>query len=293
MTDALPDFDLLWDYDAPAETEAKFRALLDAASQNQAYRLELLTQIARTQGLQRKFDEAHQTLDEVEKQSAAAPARVHIRYFLERGRVFNSSKRPDQARPLFLEAWELASARGEDFYAVDAAHMMGIVEPAPEAMAWNLKALALAERSTDERARKWRGSLCNNIGWTYHDEGKYTQALDMFQRALSWREASGTPKQIRIARWCVARALRSLGRLQDALEIQRALLAEHQSAHSKDGYVYEEIGECLLALNQVDEARPYLALAYEELSQDPWLVENEEARLVRLKGLAGDRPPTS
>ena len=289
MTDSLPDFDSLWDYDAPAETEKKFRALSAAAAMNEAYRLELLTQIARAQSLECKFEEAHRTLDEVEQRVLAAPVRVRIRYFLERGRTLNSARHPDQARPLFLKAWALASASGEDFYAVDAAHMTGIVESPAEGLAWNLKALALAERSTDERARNWRGSLYNNIGWTYHDNCEYSEALDMFQRALRFREEAGEISRLRIARWCAARALRSLGRVEEALERQRALLAEHEAANSKDGYVYEELGECLLALNRPDEARPYFALAYEELSKDPWLVENEETRLMRLESLVEDK----
>ena len=47
-------FDDLWEYNQPAETEQKFRAHLaeHAATMSDEERLELLTQIARTQGLQ-------------------------------------------------------------------------------------------------------------------------------------------------------------------------------------------------------------------------------------------------
>src|SRR5262249_52931333 len=57
--DGLPDFDALWNYDQPAETERAFREALarTEAAALLGYRLELLTQIARTQGLQRRFDE--------------------------------------------------------------------------------------------------------------------------------------------------------------------------------------------------------------------------------------------
>ena len=41
-----------------------------------------------------------------------APARVRLRYLLERGRVLNSSGKPDEARPLFLQAWELGTQPG-------------------------------------------------------------------------------------------------------------------------------------------------------------------------------------
>jgi len=46
------------------------------------YLLQLLTQIARTQGLQRKFDDAHKTLDDVQKDMNAKTATAEIRFFL-------------------------------------------------------------------------------------------------------------------------------------------------------------------------------------------------------------------
>ena len=62
-------FDALWDYQHPDQTEAAFRQLLPQAEHNhdRSYHLQLLTQIARTQGLQRQFAEAHKTLDKVKE----------------------------------------------------------------------------------------------------------------------------------------------------------------------------------------------------------------------------------
>jgi tetratricopeptide (TPR) repeat protein len=285
----LTSFDDLWDYDKPGETEAKFRALLPASTANRDAHAQLLTQIARTQGLQRQFDQAHRTLDEAQALLTDELPRARVRYLLERGRVYNSSEQPDRAQPLFLEAWEHAQKAGEDSLAVDAAHMLAIVAPSDQKMAWNLEALALAERSTDARARNWRGSLYNNIGWTYHDAGEYNRALELFEKALRFREEQGRAREIRVAKWCMARALRSLGRVREALDIQRGLLAESQDTDEKDGYVLEELGECLLLLNQPAEAQPRFAAAYEELSKDPWLAENEPARLQRLRELGQAR----
>jgi tetratricopeptide (TPR) repeat protein len=284
---ALPEFDSLWDYNQPAETEARFRERLPVAREagDKAYLAELLTQIARAQGLQRRFDDAHHTLDEAESLLSADMARPRIRYLLERGRVFNSSGKKELARPLFLLAWETARAAGEDAYAADAAHMMGIVEPAEHQLEWNLKALELAESSDDPQTQRWRGPLYNNIGWTYHDLGQYEDALAMFRRSVAWRESRGERREAQIARWTVARALRSLGRVAEALDMQRALQAELASDGVNDGYVPEEIGECLLLFGQPDAARPYFADAYAQLSGDDWLVANEAARLERLKQL--------
>ncbi|MCA0457570.1 MAG: tetratricopeptide repeat protein [Chloroflexi bacterium] len=281
------DFDNLWNYDDPATTERQFRQLLMAGFtiQDAAYRAQLLTQIARAQGLQRHFEAAHQTLDQAAKLLTPELMTARVRYLLERGRVFNSSEKVDQARPLFLQAFQLAQSAEEDFYAVDAAHMLAIVESGDEQLAWNLKALTLAEASEQPRAKKWLGSLYNNIGWTHHDAGRYDEALTIFEKALAWHKEYGKPSTLRIAKWSVARALRSLGRVDEALERQRALLVEHEQAGTSDGYVSEEIAECLLLLGKTDEARPHFARAYAELSQDSWLVENEVSRLERLKQL--------
>ncbi len=290
MTD-LTDFDALWDYDNPAETESKFRALVPVArdSGDAAYYAELLTQIARTEGLQRKFEQAHGTLEEAWELLAnnLMNSRAFVRYLLERGRVFNSSQHPEEARSFFGRAWDLARRLNEDAYAIDAAHMIAIVSEPEAQMTWNLEAMALAEKSADPRARKWLGSLYNNLGWTHHDAGRYAEALDLFERGVRFREELKQEPQLRIAKWCVARCLRSMGRIDEALARQQASLAEAGS--SSDGYVYEELGECLLAVNRADEARPYFAQAYELLSQDSWLVENEAGRLARLKELSGQQ----
>jgi tetratricopeptide (TPR) repeat protein len=283
-----PDFDALWDYQHPDATEARFRQVLSQIPQHTAHYAELLTQIARAQGLQRHFTEAHQTLDTVEQLLPTTADRTTIRYLLERGRAFNSSGRPEEARPLFLGAWDGARALGEDFYAVDAAHMLGIVELADQQLAWNLRALEHAEQSADPRAQGWVGSLYNNIGWTYHDAQRYDDALAMFEKALQWRTEQGHAREIQIARWCVGRTLRSLGRAEEALLLQQALADELTQRGETDGYVYEEIAECLLLLNRPSEAQAYFADAYRELSQDAWLVEREPARVERLQKLGAD-----
>ena len=42
-----------------------------------------------------------------------------------------------------------------------------------------------------------------------------------------------------------------------------------------DGYVYEEIGECLLLQNKKTESKSYFQKAYELLPKDKWLVVND------------------
>ena len=286
-----PDFDALWDYDNPAATEAEFRKLLldHRANRDPEYQPQLLTQIARAQGLQMKFEEADATLDQAEALITEESPVARVRLLLERGRVRNSSQRREESKAFFLKAWDRAREIGADAHAVDAAHMLGIVEPGEASVKWNRTAIEYAEKSQDLKARRWLGSLYNNLGWTYHGEGEYEEALALFQKALAAREAEGKEAPIRIARWCVARATRSLGRFEEALEFQLRLKKETEAAGAPDGFVEEEIGECLLALERAEEAKPHFAAAYRLLSQDPWLKRDQPERLERLRDL-GDVP---
>ena len=281
------DPDALWDFADPAGSESRFRAALTAAPSLPAEaRAEIQTQIARAQGLQRRFAEGHATLDEIESSPKPRSDRVDIRIALERGRLRNSSGDSASSVAHFTRAWELARTAGEDALAVDAAHMLAIVVPGEGAMPWHERAFALARSSPDAKAAAWIGSLGNNLGWTLHDLGRAEEALEAFQKALTWREAKGDMGTIRIARWAVARCLRTLARPAEALAIQQSLAEELAAAGEDDPYVDEEIGECLLALGRAGEAAPHFARAHAGLAADRWLAEHEPDRLKRLHDLA-------
>src|SRR4051812_6227839 len=176
---ALPDFDTLWDYAHPDETERKFNEILPQAQQaNDPSNLaQLLTRIARTQGLQGKFDDAHATLDRAEKMLTDDLKLARVRYLLERGRVFNSGGQSDRAMPLFVQAHELADMEKLGRYAIDAVHMIAIVEPDPaRQVEWNLKGIAMAQ--ADATQRGWLWSLYNNIAESYALLHEYQNALD-------------------------------------------------------------------------------------------------------------------
>ena len=290
MTDIqITEFDKLWDYNNPAETEKKFRGILPEIEKtgDRNIHLQLLTQIARTNGLQMKFDEAHKILDEVERQLNDDLKIVKLRYLLERGRVYNSSKKKEKAKELFLKAFELGKEIKEYNLTVDAAHMMAIVESDDEALKWNETAMQIAENSGDEKAKGWLGSLYNNTGWTYFEKKDYDKALQFFEKCLKWQEERNKSLGIFIAKWSVAKTLRMKGKTDDAIEIQTALLKEIEDGKAEeDGYVYEELGECNLIKENTEKAKKYFKKAYELLSKDIWVAENEKDRLQRIKELS-------
>jgi len=282
-----------WDYAKPADSEQRFRVLLAQWPPGDPQALMIATQIARTQALRRQFAEAHATLDTVEAQLDGAPSQVRVRYLLERGRTFNSAGAAERAVPLFTAALSLAECNADAFYAVDAAHMLGIAAPPGARLDWNLKALAMAEGAKDPRAKRWLAALYNNIGQTYLERRAYAQALEYFRKALPAYEQRGDGDGIRLARWTIARAQRSLGQLDDAEKAQRELAAEYERLGEPDGYVYEELAEIALARGDTAGAKPWAARAHATLKDDPDLKANEPARLARLAAIGAGAAPAA
>ena len=279
------DVSPLWNFADPAASEVAFRQAL-AKAQGLDDELTLQTQIARTYSLRSRFDEAHALLDRIEPRLVAAGPEPRVRLLLERGRTWRSSKAPDRARPLFVEAADRARSAHLDALEVDALHMIALVEPAPnEQLAWNRQALAVAAASSDPVARNWDASLANNIGMSLHDQGRDSEALASFETALAARERIGDARRIREARWMVAWSLRLLQRHDEALAILMRLDAESAAAGEPDGYVAEEIGENLLAQNHGNAARPYFAKAWTLLAADTSLDRPSAERLARLERL--------
>ncbi len=281
-------FDTLWNYSKPAETESKFREMLEAFSSgnNLSEYLQLKTQIARTFSLRRMFDDAHKMLDEVENQLPEENDLAHARYHLERGRTFNSSGNKEQAFYQFTKAKHCASSLSEDFFTIDAIHMLAIIALPQQAVLLNEEAILYAENSKQERAKNWLGSLYNNLAWNYFDKGEFEKALSIFLRALKWREEKKTAPEIFLAKWCVARTLRALNKLEEAMTIQLALFEEALSTGEEDGYVYEELGELFLLKQDKGKTVFHFEKAWQLLGKDAYLQQNESARLERIKRLA-------
>jgi len=279
------DIKSLWNFSDPAASEAVFRAQLAASRGDDA--LSLQTQIARSYGLRKRFDDAHTLLDDIAAQVDQAGPEPRVRHLLERGRTFRSAGQVPRARPLFMRAVELAETARLDDLAVDAMHMVALVEPASaEQLRWNQRALALAQASKDANARSWEATLANNIGMTLHRERRYAEALASFESALAARERMGKAGGIRVAHWMIAWTLRALKRHDEALAILHRLERELDEIKQTDGYVFEEIGENLLAQGRTAQAKPYFARAHAALSADTSLGRPDDKHLARLLDLS-------
>lgn len=193
----------LWDFDDFDASERRLREQLECEADD-AGRAEVLTQLARVEGLRDAFDAGDRLLDEAAELGAGSPV-VAVRVLLERGRLRNSGGEPDRALPLFEAAYEGALAAGQGFIAGDAAHMAAIAGDTP---GWTRRGLDLAERDPD--AAYWAGTLFNNLGWWHQQRGEHDEAVAAFEQALAARERGPAwPGQLEHARDALATALRA------------------------------------------------------------------------------------
>jgi tetratricopeptide (TPR) repeat protein len=172
----------LWDFEDLGATEARLREQLEREEAD-AGRAEVLTQLARVQGLRDDFDGCEQLLQEAEPLAGDGVARVRVD--LERGRKLRSSGDGAAAVPLFQSAYSRARQLGEFWLAGDAAHMVAISLP-ENMVEWTKRGLELAGSHPD--AAYWAGPLVNNLGWHHFELGDFDQALEVFERALEVRK---------------------------------------------------------------------------------------------------------
>jgi tetratricopeptide (TPR) repeat protein len=263
----------LWDFGDLDTTEHRLEAQL-AEEPTDPGRAEVLTQLARVQGLRGAFDECEKLLVEAEAlagTNAVACARID----LERGRKLRSSGDVAGSLPLFESSFATALAAGQDFVAIDAAHMAAIAAGDREGFVdWTQRGIELARSSG---VTYWLGPLYNNLGWELYEKGELSAALDAFRAALKARERDpGRPAEIEIARYCVGKTLRALGRPGEAA----ALLERCVVASPGDSFFHEELAEDYALLGRNEEAAAQAKLALELLGR------GETERASRLGELA-------
>lgn len=224
--------DTLWDFTDPMASAERFRLAADDPSFSEEARAELATQLARALGLAGRLAEADTVLDSI---GAVTPV-VETRIALERGRLRAIEDDADSAVPLFTKASRSAAAARVTFLALDALHMLALTDAGHEEE-WAEMAFSVLERATQPRTRRWGVALHNNLGWYLHDSERPEEALPHFERALDYAKEVGTSDQRFIESWAIARCLRSLGRMDEAL----VLLQKLAEKRPDDEYVAAEL----------------------------------------------------
>ncbi|KAJ3220075.1 hypothetical protein HDU67_006831 [Dinochytrium kinnereticum] len=295
------DIDDLWNFANPKASEEKFRSLLDKTGSSGLH-AEIQTQLARSLGLQKRFDEAREVLlkakDEILRLEEADPDEATLvnlrvargRHLLELGRLMNSEGDALSSIRFFrmaIQISRLGPVERLEYYTVDALHMLGMVEAEEgERIRRGEEGLAVCEKSTIPRTQGWTLSILINLGWAHHDQGRFEEALEVFRRAEDWARKrveageEGFVDRLRVARWTVARTLRSLERVDEALEVQLEL----GGLPEKDVCVFEEIAELYAAKGDMEKAAKYARVCV-EVNDEVKVLDGR--RLERVASLAG------
>lgn len=276
----LPPFNEVWVFQDAKESEEKFKALMSLSKEKDlAYYAELIGHLGRSISLQKRYDDAHKILDLAIPILTDDMILANIRYNLERGRVYFWQLNRSKASAFFQTAMNLAIEHGEDFLAVDIAHMIAIVpEKHENQIPLHKKALELAENSSCPKARVWLATLNNNIGYSYQMLTQHDLALSHFKKALELRIHYDRPSFF--AKWAVARAYRLANNPKKGLEILMQLYDEQQNGSI--GHVFLEQAECELLLDKSSESKANFGKAYHYFcnfkhrqSQNDWYKPNE------------------
>jgi tetratricopeptide (TPR) repeat protein len=275
----------LWDFGDLDASEVRLRAQLEREDSEDG-RAEVLTQLARVEGLRGDFEAGERLIDDAEASGATGVARARIH--LERGRLRRSAGDREAAFPLFETSYAEAVGAGEWFIAADAAHMSALAAPDRAGFVeWTLRGVELGDEH--EEAAYWAGPLLNNLGWEHYEAGEHELALDSFERALEVREREpGNPEPIALARYAVGKALRALGRSEEAIPHVEQAAAWAESEGTPDGWYHEELAEEYAAVGREADARVHARSAIPLLeAADPSFADDAQ-RAARLRALAGD-----
>lgn len=291
ISNRLENFDDLF-VGEPKNIEKNLKKLLPQAKcmEDKSIYLQILSQIAFAQALQKKIKLAHKTLDEAERYLANEYPIAQARILFERGRIFYQSDNIKSALPLFLKSYRFSKKHKLDEHASSAAHLLAFVEKnINDKIKWNKIAIDIGKKSKEKKPREWLAIEYLNLGYHYIQAKKYKQALKAYKTSEKLAKQYGF-KTLR-ARLGIAQSLRLLNQIDKALSIQLILLKEYNTLAKKRGLpiallqiergqVFEELSEIYLT-----KAKIFSCAAYQGLSKDAWFIKLEPKRIERLNWL--------
>ena len=203
-----------WNFGDPVVSRAIFESLLPSLT-DRTEQLDVHAQIGRTYSLSGANQECLDYLKPVWDEGLALGGRAAASLMIEAGRAYRGLGMIQQAR----QGFEDVSINGPDDLRVDALHMLALISEGDHVEYHNNKAIELARASKDEWARRWIGSLYNNMGWACFEAGEHDEALEYFESALLARYEFGQEERVSEAKWCIGHTLLALDRLKDATDL--------------------------------------------------------------------------
>ena len=127
---------------------------------------QLLTQIARAQGMQDKLHDAQAALYKAKWKSDEKVAIVRLD--LETARLRRLQDRTEEAMTLLKKVYETAAEAPLDYFKADAAHILYLFEPdggPEEGKTWSDAVLEIARNSGNIKTRRWAAVVLTDQGW--------------------------------------------------------------------------------------------------------------------------------
>lgn len=237
---------------------------------------EAYAQIARTYGIEGKFEDGRPWLARAKAVASPDEPMGWSRYLGVRGRFeWQDEKDNEKAKRTFIEMYEYCKQAELFSRELDAAHMVAIVGTPDEKVEWSLNAIAAAEKGGE---KNWLGPLWNNLGWTYEERGEYDKMLEALLNARKYHYEAGNEHTQLVADFGVARAYwrnADLTESRKCLDDARNRALQRHEADPEDtekgewvgwGHVY--LGDLL-----VSEDKPAEALQHFKLGR-PYLIKS-------------------
>jgi tetratricopeptide (TPR) repeat protein len=278
--------DALWDPEDLHASKSRFDAALAATDDPQEQVL-CLSQLARIAGLEADFTQGEMLLEQARNIGPDAPREARL--LLEKARLEREEGRSAQAATGFHQAAQRGRAAGALDVAMEALHLQAESAPTPIARALVEQAESICANSPSHR--RYLGPMYSTFAWALFEEGDFKAAYDIFRQDHELRRSLKTEEKRRAAGVNMAKMLRYMGRLSEALEQLQRLTVEIGPQGYGLSLVFEERAELAHTAGRHSEARQYAADARARLIARGLSAEDQPSRFARLDVLAGEAPP--
>ncbi len=233
-------------------------------SDEKSNQAEAFAMIARTYLKMNQKEQGYPWLNKARDIASADQPLGWSRYLGVRGRFEWQSKELEKATSTFIEMYNYCSVRKLHERAIDTARMVAITGTSEQQIEWGKKGIAEAEAGNIPR---YLGALWNNLGWTYEDLGRYSEAVDAYTKAREYHWKYGDERNKLIADWAVGHACRLNGEYDKAEVWLRPLPDWCRKIDETEflGFSLKELGHLSLGREDTAEAVNYFVEAEKNL----------------------------
>ncbi|MDA1267214.1 MAG: tetratricopeptide repeat protein [Planctomycetota bacterium] len=223
--------------------------------------VEACAMVARCYSIERNLPQGEFWLERARELATPTEARGWARYQVVLGIFQRARGDRESAAETFSELYAYCRERGMLQMAIDAAHHAAIVATGEDQVTWGRKGLAAARDAGEER---WQAVLWNNLGMALDGLERYPEMLEAYEQARHFHARTGGEREVLLADWALARALRLNGQLDRAWASQQDVLRRAEERQTREpgranhewvAYSLWELGELAIARADAELAR--------------------------------------